>query len=189
MRQEWKAGEGMEKFVALLRGINVGGRNRIGMADLRALCGGLGWGEVETYIQSGNVVFMAEAAPAELEAALEAAIQQRFAMTIPVIVRSASGWPAYVAGNPFPEAAAAEPNRLMLMLSKGPPQPDAAAALQERARDGERVAAAGDALWVHFTSGSGTSRLSPALFDRLVGSPVTARNYRTAVKLQELLAG
>ena len=144
---------------------------------------------METYIQSGNVVFMAEAAPAELEAALEAAIQQRFAMTIPVIVRSASGWPAYVAGNPFPEAAAAEPNRLMLMLSKGPPQPDAAAALQERARDGERVAAAGDALWVHFTSGSGTSRLSPALFDRLVGSPVTARNYRTAVKLQELLAG
>jgi uncharacterized protein (DUF1697 family) len=179
----------MEKFVALLRGINVGGRNRIGMADLRVLCVGLGWGGVETYIQSGNVLFSAEAASAELEAELEAAIEQRFGMTIPIIVRSASGWPAYVAGNPFPEAAAAEPNRLMLMLSKKPPQSDAAAALQERAGDGERIAAAGDALWVHFPSGSGTSRLSPALFDRMVGSPVTARNYRTAVKLQEMLRG
>ncbi|HEV2748712.1 MAG TPA: DUF1697 domain-containing protein [Allosphingosinicella sp.] len=179
----------MERFVALLRGINVGGRNRIAMAELRALGAKLGWSDVATYIQSGNLVFTADDEPARMEAALEAAIATRLGIAIPVIVRSASRWAAYPPGNPFAEAAEKEPNRLMLMLSKQPPEAGAAAGLRERARDGERIEQAGDALWVHFPAGSGTSRLAPSLFDRLVGSPVTARNFRTVVKLQEMLAG
>jgi uncharacterized protein (DUF1697 family) len=177
----------MARFVALLRGINVTGRNKVGMAELRAAAGELGWSKVDTYIQSGNLVAEAPASQAELEAQLEEAIQERFGISVPVVIRSAAEWPAYAVGNPFPEAAEREPNRLMLLLSKAPPRPDAADALQQRARDGELVRLVGDALWIHYPGGAGTSKLTPALIDRLVGSSATARNWRTVLKLQDML--
>lgn len=157
------------------------------MADLRGLAGDLGWTRPETYIQSGNLIFEAAGERPALEGALEQAIEREFGLSIPVIVRSAADWPAYVGGNPFPAAAEHEPNRLMLLLAKR--QPDAAAtqALQERARDGERVALEGDALWIHYAGGAGTSKLVPALIDRLVGAPCTARNWLTVMKLGTLL--
>ena len=177
----------MGRKVALLRAVNVGGR-KLPMAELRALCGELGWGEVATYIQSGNVVFEAAGKPETLEAALEKAIAARFGLEVPAIVRTAEQWARYPAANPFPKAARDEPNRLMLLLSKRPPAPDSAARLQERAADGEQVERTGDALWIHYPAGAGRSKLSPALVDRLVGSPATARNCRTVLKLQEMLS-
>jgi uncharacterized protein (DUF1697 family) len=180
--------EAMEKFVALLRGINVSGRNKVPMAELRDVGEGLGLSEVQTYVQSGNLVFKAAGEGGLFQEGLEAAIAARFGLSIPVIVRSALQWEDYPASNPFPEAAAAEPNRLMLMLSKSPPLHGAGEAIRERARDGERVMLVGDALWVHYPSGAGTSRLSPALIDRLIGSPATGRNWRTVLKLQEMMA-
>lgn len=173
-------------FIALLRGINVGGV-WIPMAELRALCeGDLGWSGVETYIQSGNVIFEADGEPAALEDELERAVARRFDLAIPVLVRAAADWPAYVAGNPFPEAAEREAKLVMLALSKRPPNPDAVEALTGRAAGGERIARAGDALWIHFASGSARSKLTPSVLDRLAGSPVTTRNWRTVLKLDEL---
>lgn len=176
----------MERHVALLRAVNVGGR-KLPMAELRASLSEAGWAGIATFIQSGNVLFDAAPGRTALEAALERHLGERFALDVPTMVRSASEWPRILAANPFPDEAAAEPSRLMLCVSKAPPAPDAADALQERARDGERVRAAGGSLWVHYPAGAGTSRLSPAMFDRLAGSPVTARNWRTATKLAELL--
>lgn len=173
-------------FIALLRGINVSGRNKIPMPELRAVCAELGWRDVQTYIQSGNLLFGADAPAAQLEAELEQAITRRFELSIPVIVRAAAGWPAYVRGNPFPKASEREPNLVMLTLSKAPPRPGALEGLRERAAGGERLAQVGDALWVHYPAGAGATKLSPAVFDRLVGSPVTARNWRTVLKLAEL---
>jgi uncharacterized protein (DUF1697 family) len=177
----------MSKSVALLRGINVGGRTSMPMAELRGLCEPLGWTSIQTYIQSGNVVFEAAGGATDQEGSLEKAIEARFGIAIPVLVRSAGQWHAYARANPFPDAAEAEPNRLMLSLSKRALAPDALAAIQERARDGERVAEAEGALWIHYPSGAGTSRLSPSLLDRLAGSAVTARNWRTVVKLEQML--
>jgi uncharacterized protein (DUF1697 family) len=74
----------------------------------------------------------------------------------------------------------------MLALSKLPPRPDAVPLLRERAVNGEHVAQVGEALWIHFSGGVARSKLSPALFDRLVGSPVTMRNWRTVLKLGEM---
>lgn len=173
--------------IALLRGINVSGRNRIPMQELRTLCTELGWADVQSYIQSGNLVFRAAAAPAILEGELEQAIQRRFDLSIPVLVRSAGDWQAYTQSNPFPDASSTEPNRVMLALSKLPPKPDAAAKLQERAANGERVVQRDDALWIHYSAGVGSSKLSPALLDRLVGSSVTGRNWRTVLQLEELV--
>ena len=88
---------------ALLRAVNVGGR-KLPMADLRTLCGGLGWENVRTYIQSGNIVFDAEGKADSLERELETAIEKEFALDVPVIVRSAAQWDKIVAANPFEEA-------------------------------------------------------------------------------------
>jgi uncharacterized protein (DUF1697 family) len=173
-------------FIALLRGINVSGHNKIPMAELRPMCTELGWGDVQTYIQSGNLVFTAGDAPAALESELERAIERRFGLLIPVIVRAATDWPAYVKSNPFPEACEKEPNAVMLALSKAPPKADAETGLRERATYGERIVRVGDALWIHFSNGVAKSKLSPGLLDRLVGSPVTTRNWRTVLKLGEL---
>ncbi len=176
------------RWVALLRGINVGAARKLPMAELREECAKLGWEEVQTYIQSGNLLFSSSSAPATLEMELEQAIQHRFGLRIPVIIRSADQWSRYAPANPFPEPAETEPNRLMMMLSKKPSAPDTERALRERSRDDERIAVVGDAVWIHYPAGAGTSRLSPSLIDRLIGSPATARNYRTILKLQEMLS-
>jgi uncharacterized protein (DUF1697 family) len=173
-------------FIALLRGINVSGHNKIPVSELRSLCAELGWTDVQSYIQSGNLLFKAGAGPGRLEAELEGTINRRFGLSIPVIVRSAADWPGYVRDNPYPEESRSEPNAVMLALAKAPPKPDAAAKLRERAVNGERVVQVGDALWLHFGGGVAKSKLSPALFDRLVGSPVTTRNWRTVLKLNEM---
>lgn len=174
------------RYVALLRGINVGGNNPIPMKRLYSLCGDMGWHDVQSYIQSGNLVFTADGTAAVLEKKLEQLIEKQFGFSIQVIVRAAADWPAYVKSNPFPAAAKKEPNLVMLGLSKAPPKSDAVKLLRERAANGERIEQTGDAIWVHFKKGVAGSKLSPALFDRLAGSPVTMRNWRTVLKLEEL---
>jgi uncharacterized protein (DUF1697 family) len=176
----------MGRMVALLRAVNVGGR-KLPMAELRALCAELGWQDVATYIQSGNVVFTASGKPDALEKELEIAIAKRFGFESPVVVRTAAQWAGYPPANPFPKAAADEPNRLMLLLSKRPPAKGAEEVIQARAVAGEQVRRAGDALWFHYPEGAGTSKLTPSLIDRAVGSPATARNYRTVVTLLDML--
>ena len=178
----------MTRLIALLRAVNVGGR-KLAMAELRALCGELGWKDVESYIQSGNLVFRAEGRPEALEATLEEAIEARFGIEVPVIVRTAAQWAALADANPLPDAARDEPNRLQLLVSKRPPNADAAEKLMERAQAGEKVEAAGGALWFHYPQGVATSKLTPALIDKACGSPSTGRNWRTVVKLREMVEG
>jgi uncharacterized protein (DUF1697 family) len=176
----------MARSIALLRAVNVGGR-KLPMAELRALCGGeLGWEDVETYIQSGNLLFRADGKPETLEARLEEAIKARFGLDVPVIVRTASQWAALASANPFPGVARDEPNRIQLLVSKRPVQADAAETLRERAQAGERAEIASGALWLHYPAGVGTSKLTPALIDKACGSPSTGRNWRTVVKLREM---
>lgn len=172
--------------VALLRGINVGGRV-LPMAALRKLCAKLGWQEITTYIASGNLLFEALGSQGALEAALEQAILDEFGMKVPVVVRTAAQLHAYLDGNPFPEAARDEPNRLLLLVPKRRPAADAEKKLQARAENGERVGRAGDALWVWFPNGIARSKLSPLLIDKLVDSPATSRNWRTIKHLHEML--
>lgn len=175
----------MARLVALLRAVNVGGR-KLPMAELRDLCRGLGWNDATTYIQSGNVIFSAPGKPEALEAGLEAAIQARFGLAVPVMVRNAEQWAACVNANPFPKVARDEPNRLHMVVSKSPPDPAAVEKLAERARAGETVKLAGGVLWLHYPQGAGTSKLTPSLIDRAGGSPATARNWRTVLKLKEM---
>ena len=175
-----------ERFIALLRGINVTGRNKIPMADLRTLCSSNGLSDVATYIQSGNIVLSAAGSAEAVELQLENLIEKQFGFRVPAIVRRASQWPAYMKGNPFPEASETKPNLVMLALSKRTPNDDALERIRERAVGGEKLERVGDALWILFDQGVASSKLAPGLFDRFVGSPVTTRNWRTVVKLGEM---
>lgn len=176
----------MTTHIALLRGINVTGRNKVPMAELKEVAGALGWRDVESYIQSGNLVFAASGTRAKLEAALESGIRQRFDLAIPVLVRAARDWSGYVAANPFARECATQAKHVMLALSKSAPRAEAASELQARATAGERVARTGDVLWIYFPESVARSKLSPALLDRLAGSPVTMRNWNTVLKLEEM---
>ncbi|HYD14235.1 MAG TPA: DUF1697 domain-containing protein [Allosphingosinicella sp.] len=178
----------MTRMVALLRAVNVGGR-KLPMAEFRQQVAALGWRNVATHIQSGNVVFDAGCSPAEAEEALEELIRRHHGYEAPAIVRTRAEWASYPPGNPFPEAARDTPNFLLMLVAKRPAKADAAEVLQARATAGEHVKKVGDTLWIHFPNGSGTSKLTPALMDKAIGSPATSRNYRTVCTLLDMLDG
>lgn len=173
----------MAVLIALLRAVNVGGR-KVGMAELRAACKAGGLGAVKTYIASGNLVLRGE--PEDAEELLEALIQRRFGFDVPVIVRTAEQWATYVTANPFPVPATQAPSRLFLAVSKALPSRGAAEGLTGRAMKGEVVARCRDALVLHCPEGIGSSKLTPGLIDRLVGSPTTLRNWNTVLALARL---
>ena len=177
-----------EPMVALLRGINVGGNKKVPMAQLRALAEKLGWRDVATYINSGNLVFTAAGAPQALAQKLEAALGKEFGFDVAVIVRTGADWKRYAAGGAFADAEQQRPKALHLALSASVPPGSVSKDLQAFCRAGERVAVRGDALWIDFAGGVGTSKLTPAVLDRCVGSPVTARNWRTVQELAAMLA-
>lgn len=177
----------MPRSVALLRGINVAGNKKVPMADLRLLCAGLGWKDAETYIQSGNVVFTAAGTPGTLETKLEGAISEQFGFSVSVLVRRAADWKTFASGNPFTEAIKTQSNLVMLALAKKALNADAGDSLQTKAAAGERVQQVGQAVWIHFPRGSGTSKITPAVLDRCMGSPVTTRNWRTVEALGNML--
>ena len=176
----------MAKWIALLRGINVGGHNKVPMAALRQLCEGLGWEEVQTFIQSGNVVFEAAGPAAKLETALERAVDERFGFSPAVLVRGAEAWATLLAANPFAAEAGDEPAKVMVAISKAALAKAAAAAIEAKGAAGERVREAGGALWFHYPEGAGRSKIGPAAIDKAAGSPVTARNWRTALALRNM---
>jgi uncharacterized protein (DUF1697 family) len=171
-------------LIALLRAVNVPGGRKIGMAELRQVCEAGGFSDVRSYIASGNLVLRGKVAGAER--VLEALIGQRFGAAVPVMVRTSGRWATYLAANPLAKAAAEAPSRLVLAVSKQPAAEGAVEALAARATEGEVIARCGDALVLHYPQGIGRSKLSPALVDRLVGSPTTARNWNTVLALAEL---
>ncbi len=178
---------GGEVWVGLLRGINVGGNKKVPMAELRELATGLGWAAVQTYIQSGNMVFRASGKPAVLAAALEQAIEGQFGFVVPVIVRSGDEWCDYAASSAFSAAASARPNLLHLAASRLPPKGDAAKELQPCCKAGEQVLMRDGALWIDFPNGVARSKLTSAVLDGVVGSTVTMRNWKTVQAIAALV--
>jgi uncharacterized protein (DUF1697 family) len=187
----------MATHVALLRGINVGGRNKVAMADLREVVAELGHADVSTYIQSGNVLFSpgaADADPSALAAALVAAITARLGVAAPVVVLSRDELAEVIGANPFPGEA--DPKRVHAVLLSGAPGADTAAkideALARSAGKGARdeLATVGRTIYLHTPDGFGNSELAAAVL-RIVTSPRagvtgTARNWATTLKLLDL---
>jgi uncharacterized protein (DUF1697 family) len=186
----------MATHVALLRGINLGGKNKVAMADLRTLVAGLGHADVATYIQSGNVLFTApaDADCAAVAHALAEAISATLGVTSPVVVVTRDELAQVHAANPFPDET--DPKRVHAVFLSQPPGTELAArldaALAAAAAKGDPSAAVtiGRTLYLHTPAGYGTSDLAATTL-RIVSSPKagltgTARNWATVTKLLEL---
>jgi uncharacterized protein (DUF1697 family) len=175
------------RAIALLRGINVGGTRKVPMEELRAVAKKIGLSDIATYIQSGNLLFTCKSID-EVGSRLEKAIEKHFGFAVPIIVRTAAQWAHYASGSPFADAQEERPNLLHIALASVAPSPAALELLTSRAAPEERVAVDRDALWIDYSSGVARSKLTPALLDRAVGATVTARNWKTVLKLQEMLS-
>jgi uncharacterized protein (DUF1697 family) len=176
-------------FVALLRAVNVGGRRSVAMTDLREAASSLGFSDVRTVLQSGNVVFGATGRSATaIERALEAAIESRLGLEADCLVRTARQWAALVRDNPFRAEARTDPGRVVLMCLKATPDPGAVNALSAAITGPERLRAAGRELYMVYPDGIGRSRLTGVLIERVLGTRGTSRNWKTVLKLAAMLA-
>jgi uncharacterized protein (DUF1697 family) len=168
----------MRRYVGLLRAVNVGGTGRLEMSKLRAICSELGFERVETYIQSGNVVFDSGAAEAAVKAKLETRLEDHFGKPMGVLLRSASEMAAVLEANPFAET---EPRYTYAIFLDDRPPADAL----ERAAGicGEEMRLGKREIYVHYPNGAGRSKLRiPA------AKTGTARNMNTVAKLAEMAA-
>lgn len=172
--------------VALLRGINVGGKNTVPMADLRGWVEEAGGEGVRTYVQSGNVLFDATpAAAARIAAAISAHIKERLDLSVPVVLLTAVEFHQIARTNPYLAEGAPE-NELHVMFLSEAPAPERVAKLDPDRSPPDRFTVAGRALYLHAPNGVARSKLTNAYVDRVLGVTSTARNWRTVGKLLAL---
>lgn len=171
----------MNTYVALIRGINVGGNRRMRMADLAAWCSEVGCEEVKTYIQSGNVVASYGGDAGELERRLEREIEKQSGFDVSVVVRSDAEWRSAIEYNAFPLV---DTELRHIGFLKNPPSKAAVEKLEGTDYAPDESVVHGREIYLHLPNGMGRSKLGKSL-DQL-GTPVTVRNWRTVLKLAEL---
>jgi len=184
----------MTMHIALLRGINVGGRQRVAMADLREFVAKLGFADVRSLLQSGNLVFRsADRSPsrtsAEIERLLEAEMEKRLAIKTDFFVRTAAEWKAIIAKNPFRKEAQRDPAHLVAMFLKDAPSSKHVAALERAIGGPEKIRAQESVVYIVYPDGIGNSKLTNALIDRKLETRGTGRNWNTVLKLAAMNEG
>ncbi|MDE3133114.1 MAG: DUF1697 domain-containing protein [Acidobacteriota bacterium] len=174
----------MAVSVVLLRGINLGPRNRIAMPALREALLAAGYASVRTYVQSGNIVLDSEQRDEALADAIAALLVSEFALELPVVVRSADELADAVARNPFVEQAAASPKALQVTFRAEAVTPEVVAALRVLAGPSEKLAGSGRELYSWHPDGVARSKLALALTPKYAAA--TARNWTTVLTLLEM---
>jgi uncharacterized protein (DUF1697 family) len=176
------------KHVALLRGINVGGKNMLPMKELAGLFVAAGCGDVETYIQSGNVVFCSDDKVAgRVQKAITKQVDLQFGFKVPVVLRTASEMQAAIRGNPFLKAGATE-EMLHVFFLADLPGPDLVAGLDAMRSAPDEFAVIGREIYVKLVTGAAKTKLTNAYFDSKLKTVSTMRNWRTVLKLAEMMA-
>jgi uncharacterized protein (DUF1697 family) len=171
--------------VVLLRGVNVGGRNKLAMPALRAALEHVGMEDVTTYVQSGNVVLDSAAKPDALARACEAVIVERFDLQVAAVTRTRAELADVVAHDPFGGVAQSEKLYQVTFCATAPDE-EALAKVAERAVEGERIVARGREIYAWFPHGVGRSKLAAQLSRRDLGVVATARNWTTVRRLLAL---
>ena len=175
------------KYVALLRGINVGGNNKLPMKDLVSIFEKSGCRNVVSYIQSGNVVFECATNVAGVENLVGAAIEKKFGFNPPLVLRRAADLENVLKRNPFLKAGAKEEELHVVFLSVEPSQ-EAIARLEQHRVPPDEFAVRGKEIYLRLPNGAGRSKLAAAPFTVKSASIATARNWRTVKKLFEMMS-
>ena len=181
--------ESKEKYIALLRGINVGGKRKLLMADLKALFLELGFSNTITYIQSGNIVFESDKDESNIKLAkrIETAIQAHFNLDVAVMVRKAKEWKQIIADNPFLKNKSIGIERLHLTLLNKKPKKNHIDDLKQIVLDSDKFEIIGQQIFLCCKDKfSSKSKMTNTLFEKKFECKSTSRNWRTVIKLSEL---
>ena len=175
----------MTTLIAFLRGINVGGHNKVPMAELRDLAGSIGLANPSTYIQSGNLVFESAHDHEEVRARLESALESHFGFEIPVVLRTRADLDRVAQSHPFLSLGLTDSHLMVAFLGR---EPEAVAreALDTAEFEPDSFVLAGREVFLAYPNGSGRSKLSQSLLERRLGVTVTIRNRRTVLRLIEM---
>jgi len=174
----------MPVIVSLLRAMNVGGHAVIKMADLKSLYESLKFRDVQTYVQSGNVVFRADSTDLKaLSKKIQSAIEKRFKVTPGVLLRTAKDLRDVVAANPFAKRSDVVPAKLLVYFLHEELSRDATTGLKKLPPKGEELIPAKRELYIYFPDGMGKSKLPWRTVEKLCITPGTGRNWNTVTKL------
>lgn len=171
-------------YIALLRGINVGGHKNVAMSDLRRFLEQLGFDDVRSLLQTGNLVFRGDTrSGVHLERLLEVQAEERLDLGTAFFVRTTKEWRKVIDRNPFPDAAESDPGHLVVMFLKDAPPATATGALQRAMKGPEMMRADGRQLYIVYPAGIARSRLNIKLIEDKLGTRGTGRNWNTVLKL------
>lgn len=177
-----------ERVAAFLKGINVGGNKKIDMEGLRRLISAVGCGEVRTHLQSGNVVFTCESGDvSSLAPRIEKAIESEYGFGSAVILRTAKELSSALKGDPLSNVAD-NPSRHLIGFLAGPPKASAVKEAESASTDTDLVRVLGRHLYMWCPAGISASPLFKVNFDRVLGTTVTTRNWKTTSRVAQLLA-
>jgi len=178
----------MKKYISMLRGINVGGQKRVKMADLKIVYESLGFINVKTYIQSGNVIFESTTSNVgKFKRNIEHNIEKAFGFYVSVIIRSKEEFESIIKRNPFVIQGSAEDDTKLLVtfLTDAPPE-SIAKTVQQFVTKPEGLVVRGKEIYLHCPNGYGKSKLSNSFLERKLSVTATTRNWKTVKKLYEL---
>ena len=178
----------MGRFVVLLRGVNLAGRNRVSMPALREALEDADFTDVATYVQSGNVVLTSRKAAKRVGTDVERLLEERFDLDVRVVVRTRAELAGIVDRDPFAKIAT-DPKRYQVTFLESPLDADVVGKLEAVATDGERVKLVAREVYAWHPDGVGRSKLAVLLAGKGLGVTATARNWKTVTQLLELAAG
>ncbi len=178
------------KQVAILRGINVGGKRKILMTDLKELFKELGFSDIVTYIQSGNVIFNVNRPINNLELAttIESAISDKFGFDVPVIVRTHDEIQEILTSNPFLKDNGVDVNTLYLTFLKEIPEPKYVEAIEAFDPAPDKYIMRGRHVFILYSERYSQSKLTNDFFEKKLKTSATTRNWKTIMKIAELSA-
>ncbi|MEH6631093.1 MAG: DUF1697 domain-containing protein [Halopseudomonas aestusnigri] len=171
--------------LALLRAINVGGRNKLPMAELKSLCLEMGISQPETYLQTGNLLFEATLDEAFKKKFLKR-LEAKFGFCPTVIFHEGSYLDRTVIDNPFVELSETNPNQLLVFFLDQKPNLVGLAVLEAAIKGEEKIVLVEDRLYVsYYPHGVGKSKLTPSIIEKKLGVEGTSRNWNTVLKIQD----
>ena len=178
----------MTACVALFRGINVGGNRIVPMKELKRLHEDLGFKDVVTYIQSGNVVFSSDETDAsQIASQIEESFAQKFGFRSQVIVRTTAELEEAITNNPFQNQPEKESNRVLVLFMATHPESSALEDLKKSYNGPEEMYLIGQELFVYYSDGMGRSKLTLPLIEKKLKTAGTGRNWNTVLRLKEMM--
>ena len=177
----------MSVIISMLRGVNVGGHNKIKMEALRALYESLKLRDAQTYVQSGNVIFRTdERDMARLAKRIEDGIERKFGFRPDVILRTAAEVRDVIDRNPFAKRSGIEPGKLLVSFLASDPGEEAREKLRQMKCDPEELRIEEREVYIYFPNGMGRSKLPWAGLDKILKTPATGRNWNSVTKMLEM---